>query len=198
VGTLVRTSAADPGVPDEEVGRFRRMLVLESGLAAAVLGLTATLVSVQPARTAHEAAQAAAHVGALGTATPVAAATEVALGLGLRKDGTTAAPDDSTASGWVNAVVSPAANGLPNEVHVSVVDTDDKPIMLQGIGIDLRKRGSDEASQQYPLLPSGPGHYFASFVLPAAGSWDLGLLVVAEDGRADLVLLPVEATLPEN
>lgn len=198
-GSTALLEPPPPDPPADGIGRFRRTVVVESVLGVVVLGLTASLVSVQPARTAHAARAAAANVSALVGATPVAEAVDgMALGLGLRPDGMTAEPDTSTASGWVTATVSPAANGLPNEVHVSVVDTKDRPIELKGIGIDLRRRGGSEPSRQYPLLPSGPGHFFASFVLPAAGSWDLGLLVVARDGTADLVLLPVEAHLPER
>jgi copper transport protein len=198
-GTMVRAAAAArTAISAGEMVRLRRSVMLEAGVGVVVLGLTAVLVSVQPARTAHAAARAAAHVSALGGATPVAAPVDIALGLELRKDGFTAPPDKATGSGWVLATISPAANGLPNEVHVAVTDTADKPIDVKGVGIDLRKRGSSQASQQYPLLPSGPGHYFASFVLPAAGSWDLGLLVVAKNGKADLVLLPVEARLPDS
>jgi copper transport protein len=176
------------GPSEEATGRFRRIVAAESAIAVVILGLTASLVSLQPARSAHAADVAAAAAKAPALAIPVAAAVAQTLPMQLEgKDKT------KGASGWVDAEISPAAGGLPNELHISVTNSKGRPLAVQTVLVDLRVRDSAVHSQQFPLAPSGEGHYFAPFNVPHPARYDMGVTVRAADGSEDLVLVPFDA-----
>lgn len=176
------------GPSEEATARFRRIVGAESAIAVVILGLTASLVSLQPARSAHAADVAAAAAKAPAAAIPVAEA--VAKTLPMQLEGKDKAKG---AAGWVDAEISPAAGGLPNELHISVTNSKGTPLAVQTVLVDLRVRDSAVHSEQFPLAPSGEGHYFAPFNVPHPAKYDMGVTVRAADGSEDLVLVPFDA-----
>ncbi len=177
-----------PAGPDSAaVGRFRRIVAAESAIAVVILGLTASLVSLQPARSAHAADVALTAAAAAPVAVPVADAVEVTLPLVLKAKG-------KSTKGWVSAEVSPAAGGLPNELHVSVLDPKGAPLAVGHVFVMLRVRDSAAHSEQFPLTSTGSaGHYFAAFNVPRPDKFEFALTVHGTDGKTGVVRVPVDA-----
>lgn len=186
-------------LPTEGLGR---VVAVETAVGVAVLGITAALVSTQPAAAAYRAELAAKAVRSATTGTPVATPVELTVGFRLTKVAADAEPkaaivqsgSSAKGTGWINAVVSPAVGGLPNELHLSVIGPDGLPMSVPSILLDLRLRDRAERSSQFPLRADEAGHFSAPFTLPAPGAFDLGVLLQAADGTKALVLIPLDAT----
>lgn len=186
-------------LPTEGLGR---VVAVETAVGVVILGVTAALVSTQPAAAAYRAELAAKAIRSAGSGTPVADPVDVTVGFRLTKVAADAEPtatvvqagSSAKGTGWLQAVVSPAVGGLPNELHLSVIGPDGLPLAVPSVLLDLRLRDRVERSSQFPLRSESPGHFSAPFTLPAPGSFDLGVLLQARDGTKALVLIPLDAT----
>lgn len=186
--------------PVAGAGRLGRLVALETGVGALVLAVTATLVSTQPAGAAHRSQE----VAAAAKASPVMlAASPVDTTVGFRLAAVSsgqepvafvtplmAPPGAAKGRGWVQAVISPAFNGLPNELRLSVTDDRGRLYPIGSAAIDLRAVGGPERSSQFPLRSTGPGRFVAAFTVPSAGQWQLGITLRDVDGREAVVLVP--------
>jgi copper transport protein len=133
--------------------RLGRVVALETGLGALVLAVTATLVATQPAQAAHEADLAAHSSASTNRALLAAAPVDATIGFRLATVPTGQEPvayrtplvlpdGPSAGRGFVQAVISPAFGGLPNELHVSVTDDQGRPLPVGSVLVDLRSVGS--------------------------------------------------------
>ncbi len=187
-------------LPTEGLGR---VVAVETALGVVILGVTAALVSTQPAAAAYRAEQAAGAVRSANSGTPVASPVDTLVGFRFVKVVGNAEPKaivmpavaTSGAGGtnYVQAVISPAVGGLPNELHVSITDVDGLPIQVASALVDLRLPGRAERSSQFGLVADSPGHFSAPFTLPAPGAFELGVLLQSRDGTKALVLIPLVA-----
>lgn len=194
----VRSRVSLPKLPTSGLGR---VVAIETTVGALVLGITAALVSTQPAAAAYRTERAAAAIKAANSGTPVATPVEATIGFQWIKVNGGAEPAAKVVpigtappgSAWMQAVISPAVGGLPNELHLSIVDAEGLPISVPSAMVDLRLRGRAERSSQFPLLGDGTGHFSAPFTLPAPGAFDLGVLLTNRDGTKALILVPFDA-----
>jgi copper transport protein len=186
--------------------RLGRLVALETGLGALVLAVTATLVATQPAEAAHRAEQAALSSAKTNRALLAASPADTTIGFRLAKVAAGAQPvlyrtplavppGSPRGRGYVQAVISPAFGGLPNELHVSVTDDQGRPLPVGSVLVDLRAVGSDQRSAQSPLSSTGQGHFFSAFTVPREGKWELGITVQDVTGEQALVIVPFEAAV---
>ena len=181
--------------------RFGRIVAVETGMGAVVLAVTATLVSTQPA----SAALSSRGVD-LVAAAPVLAADSVDTRIGFRLDrvpesGTiveftkarVAAKGPERRRGWLWLLVTPAVAGLPNEMHLTLLDSKGEPWEGVQAFVELRRASGGGRSAPHALEAIGPGHYAAPFTVPEAGAWQLGVTLKDAKGRAAVVLVPFKA-----
>ncbi len=184
--------------------RLGRVVAMETGLGALVLAVTATLVATQPAQAAHEAELAALSSAKTNRALLTASPADATIGFRLAKvaDGQEpvayAKPLEipagaSQGRGFVQAVVSPAFGGLPNELHVSVTDDQGKPLPVGSVLVSLRAVSGTEKSANHALSSTGQGHFFSAFTVPREGQWVLAITVQDVTGEAAMVVVPFEA-----
>lgn len=140
--------AARYGPGQQEIARFRRMVVAEAGLAAFVLGVTAVLVSSSPARTERIEAlaqqrAAQAQAATVGWVANLKDAAEVTATVSL--------PDSAgeTAAGSTPETRAGALPRLPG-------DTDDRPVAADGYRPDLRG-GPGTITDRRPVSASHTG-----------------------------------------
>lgn len=199
--TTARTAALNAGST-----RLGRLVALETGLGALVLAVTATLVATQPAEAAHQAELAALSSAKTNRALLAASPTDTTIGFRLAKLAAgqqpvvyrtplEVPPGSPIGRGFVQAVISPAFGGLPNELHVSVTDDKGAPLPVGSVLVDLRAVGSDQQSGQSPLSSTGQGHFFSAFTVPREGKWELGITVQDVNGEKAVVIVPFEATV---
>ncbi|MGH4027101.1 MAG: FixH family protein [Pseudonocardiaceae bacterium] len=164
-----RRARRGPGKP--ELARFRRTVAVEAGLALVVLGLTAALVSSQPARTAQiEAATQQRAEQGWGPPAPAAAAPiPVTTRIGFDTGG-------PAGRGVLDLAVFPATVGS-NELHLSVLDPAgglmDIPEVTAALTLPDRALGP----LSVPLQKLAPGHYIGASRIPLPGAWQLAVTV---------------------
>ncbi|MDK3258160.1 copper resistance protein CopC [Blastococcus capsensis] len=130
---------------DEHLPSLRRSVLVEAGLTAVVLAVSAVLVATPPARTA--------------LAQPV----DVVLPL----------QGSSGASGSVQVSVDPARPG-PNALHVYLFDDVGRLTQPAEIQVTLTERSQEIGPLDVDLEPAGPGHYVGDGMrIPGAGTWTL-------------------------
>jgi copper transport protein len=184
--------------------RLGRVVALETGLGALVLAVTATLVATQPAQAAHEAELAALSSATTNRALLAASPADATIGFRLAKVPAGQEPvvyrtplelpaGAAKGRGFVQAVISPAFGGLPNELHVSVTNEQGRPLPVGSVLVDLRAVGTGERSGQSPLSSSGQGHFFSAFTVPRAGDWEMGIHIQDVTGEQALVVVPFQA-----
>ena len=184
--------------------RLGRVVALETALGALVLAVTATLVATQPAQAAHEAHLTVLSSAATNRALLAASPADTTIGFRLANVPAGQEPvahrtpwerpaGAAKGRGFVQAVISPAFGGLPNELHVSVTDDRGRPLPVGSVLVDLRAVGTGERSGQSPLSSSGQGHFFSAFTVPHAGDWELGIHLQDVTGERALVVVPFQA-----
>ena len=161
VGTEVEEAA---GVRDrlqsdaaaEHVPALRRSVLVEFGVAAVVLALSAVLVGTPPARSA------------------VAQPVDVLLPL----------QGSAGPSGSVQLSVDPARPG-PNTLHVYLFDDAGVPTQPATITVSLTEPSQDIGPLDVELEPAGPGHYVSDGMnIPGAGTWTLAVSVRLDEFTA--------------
>jgi copper transport protein len=149
-GRLQAESAA------EHVPALRRSVLLEAGVAAVVLALSAVLVGTPPARSA------------------IAEPVDVVLPL----QGS-AGPDGS-----VQVSVDPARPG-PNTLHVYLFDDGGRLTQPADIRVTLSEDQQGIGPLEVDLEPAGPGHYVGDGMsIPGAGTWTLDVSVRLDEFTA--------------
>jgi copper transport protein len=140
----------------EHVPSLRRSVLVEFGVAAVVLALSAVLVGTPPARSA--------------VAQPVDAVLPLQ---------TSAGP-----SGSVQISVDPARPG-PNTLHLYLFDDAGRLTQPAGITVSLTEAGQDIGPLDVELQPAGPGHYVGDGMnIPGAGTWTLTVSVRLDEFTA--------------
>ncbi|HZE66787.1 MAG TPA: CopD family protein [Sporichthyaceae bacterium] len=205
-GLLAQRAAGRPGRRyDQERAtheqHFGRVVTIETVLGGLVLAITAVLVGMQPASAAHRSAEQERLVAAHTDGVVVAKSEEHTVGFRLDpvKPGTKEtvwhSPDrpagPTNATGWVTSEVSPAAPGLPNELHLTVLDALGRPITLSGATVELRLPDGGGLAHEFRLRPSAPGHLVVPFTLPGPGSFAVRVVLLAGHGERTVVLIPL-------
>ncbi len=155
VGDARAAAPAEAAVAD--VGPFRRSVLLEAGLLAVVLALSAVLTGTPPARSA--------------AAVPFAATLEMQGAAGA--DGSS-----------VQVSVDPARPG-PNVLHVYLFDPSGRLTQPAEIRVTLAEEQQQIGPLEVDLVPAGPGHYSAEGLeVPGAGTWTLVVAVRLDEFTA--------------
>lgn len=148
---LAETAAAD-------LGAFRRSVLVEVAIGAAVLVLSAVLVGTPPARSQ--------------------VAQPVDVTLPLQGD------SGSAAAGSVQITVDPAATG-PNTLMVYLFDQAGQLAQPQDIRVTLAEADQQIGPLQVDLVPAGPGHYIGDAMsIPTPGTWTLTVSVRLDEFTA--------------
>lgn len=139
-----------------ERGALRRSVLVELGLAAVVLALSAVLVGTPPARaTASE---------------PV--------------DVTVPLQSAAGESGSVQISLDPASPGA-NTLHVYLFDESGQLTQPEDIRVTLTEPAQEIGPLTVELEPAGPGHYVGDgTVVPSAGTWTLAVSVRLDEFTA--------------
>ncbi|MCZ2857757.1 copper resistance CopC/CopD family protein [Blastococcus sp. VKM Ac-2987] len=136
---------------------LRRSVLLEAGVAAVVLALSAVLVATPPARTA--------------LAQPVETVLPLQGGAGA-------------ASGSVQVSVDPARPG-ENALHVYLFDDAGRLTQPAEIRVTLTERSQEIGPLDVDLAPAGPGHFVGDgMAIPGAGTWTLTVTVRLDEFTA--------------
>jgi copper transport protein len=150
-------AAAQAEAAIADVRPFRRSVLLEAGLLAVVLTLSATLTGTAPARSA--------------VAEPFAATLDLQGAAGA--DGSS-----------VQVSVDPAQAG-PNTMHVYLFDADGRLTQPAEIRVTLAEEQQQIGPIEVELAPAGPGHYVAEALdVPGAGTWTLVVAVRLDEFTA--------------
>jgi copper transport protein len=156
-------AAAQAEAAVADIRMFRRSVLLEAGLLAVVLALSAVLTGTAPARSA--------------VAQPYAAT------LPLQGGGEDA--------GSVQVSLDPAATG-PNTMHVYLFDADGRLTQPAEIRVTITEEQQQIGPLELELAPAGPGHYVAEgLTIGHAGTWTLVVTVRQDEftaltARADI------------
>jgi copper transport protein len=147
---------AQAGAAVEQLGPFRRSVLVELLLAVVVLGVTSVLVGSPPAESA--------------LAQPV--------------DVTLPLQGSSGSSGSVQVSVDPARPGA-NTMHLYLFDDNGQLTQPAQITVSLTESEQQIGPIDVPLQPAGPGHYVADAMsIPSAGTWTLTVNVRVDEFTA--------------
>jgi copper transport protein len=140
----------------EHLPALRRSLLVEAGVVACILALSAVLVGTPPALSA------------------VARPVDVLLPL----------LGSSGPQGSVQISVDPARPG-PNTLHVYLFDDAGRLTQPAGIRVTLTEKQQGIGPLDVGLAPAGPGHYVADGLnIPGAGTWTLAVTVRLDEFTA--------------
>jgi copper transport protein len=142
--------------------RLRRTALIETGIAALVLALTAILVNAEPGRTAQAAASEAA-----------AAADAVSTRLLYDAGG-------PSGTGILAIHLAPARTG-PTSLDITVHGPTGAPLDLAELVIELSQPERHFGPLRISLRREGPGQYHGSGQIPFAGTWQLAASVRTSD-----------------
>jgi copper transport protein len=154
-------------VPDPSLGRT---VLIETVIAALVLGLTAILVNAEPGRTAQAAAAADARA-------PIQATV----------------PYDTRGSGGTGRLdiqLNPARTG-PNSLDITVQSPSGVNIDVPELDIELSLPDHHLGPLPITLNHQGPGRYHGSGQIPFPGVWQLAATVRTSDIDETTVRLPL-------
>jgi copper transport protein len=194
VSSPVSSPAAGPqrsGPGGPQVVRFRRMVGAEAGIAALVLGVTAALVTSQPARAeqlAVAAQQRAEQVRAAAPATAAVPAEQWPTPVTARIGFDTGGPDGP---GTVDLVVFPAAVGS-NQIHLSVLTGAGAFLDVPGAAVTLDLPEHAIGPLPVSVRRLGPGHYTATADIPRSGQWRLAVTVRISETGQRTVTTPID------
>lgn len=166
------------GPPAQEISRFRRLVAVEVTLAAVVLGVTASLVSVEPARAELER---------------VAAAPVVPERTGPVNDMVPFDSGGERGSGQLAVTITPGAVGR-NEVHLSALDSKGIPMAVPEMRAELMLADGSVGPLPVELQYFSPGHFIApEAAVPMPGQWELAVTVRTSEVDQDVVRIPLGA-----
>jgi copper transport protein len=140
----------------EHVPELRRSVLVEVGVAAVVLALSAVLVGLPPARAA--------------VAQPVDALLPLQSSTGP--------------SGSVQVSIDPARPGA-NTLHLYLLDDSGRLTQPAAITVSLTEANQQIGPLDVKLQPAGPGHYVGDGMdIPGAGTWTLTVTVRVDEFTA--------------
>jgi copper transport protein len=146
-----------------DVRPFRRSVLLEAGLLAVVLALSAVLTGTAPARSA--------------VAEPF--------------DTTVPLQGGSGQNGSVQISLDPAQVG-PNTMHVYLFDDGGQLVQPADIRVTLAEEQQQIGPLEAELAPAGPGHYVAEALdIPGAGTWTFSVAVRLDEFTATTARMSV-------
>jgi copper transport protein len=149
-------AAAQAEAAVADVRPFRRSVLLEAGLLAVVLALSAVLTGTPPARSM--------------VAQPFAATLPL--------------QGSSGPNGTAQVSVDPAQVG-PNTMHVYLYDSGGQLTQPAEIRVTIAEEQQQIGPLEVELAPAGPGHYVAEGLdIPGAGSWTLVVSVRLDEFTA--------------
>lgn len=174
--TIIEKRRARRGPDRREISRFRRLVAVEAGLAAVVLGVTASLVSVEPARAElareAQAAKLPERTGPVNVVLPFDAGGKAG-------------------KGQLAATLTPGALGR-NEVHLSALDGTGMPRDVAEMKAELVLPDGTVGPIPVQLRFFGRGHYIGpEVVVPMPGQWELVVTVRTSEVDQDLLRIPV-------
>ncbi|MFD2398140.1 CopD family protein [Prauserella oleivorans] len=174
--TIIEKRRARRGPDRREISRFRCLVAVEAGLAAVVLGVTASLVSVEPARAElareAQAAKLPERTGPVNVVLPFDAGGKAG-------------------KGQLAATLTPGALGR-NEVHLSALDGTGMPRDVAEMKAELVLPDGTVGPIPVQLRFFGRGHYIGpEVVVPMPGQWELVVTVRTSEVDQDLLRIPV-------
>jgi copper transport protein len=151
--------------PADLLGRLRRSVALEAGVALIVLALSSVLVESQPGRTAE-----AAQTGPTNATLPF---------------------NTGTASGTITVYVGPGTEG-PNQVHLYLDNAKGLPYDAQQITLRFTLPAQKLGPLTATVIRDGPGHYVDQpLSLGFPGTWTLSVTVRSDDFDETTLTVPV-------
>ncbi|WAL65435.1 CopD family protein [Amycolatopsis cynarae] len=179
IRTVTDKRRARRGPGDAELGRFRRTVAVEVVLGAVVLGLTASLVGIEPARA--EQSRLAQRITPPERTGPVNVLLPFDAGNG------------AAGRGQVAVSVLPGRVGT-NQIHISVLDAQRAPKEIPEVRAELRLPERGLGPLPVTLENGGQGHYLADqAVLTMPGRWELTLFLRTSEVDQAVVRIPVGA-----
>ncbi|WP_030271095.1 FixH family protein [Streptomyces sp. NRRL B-24484] len=151
---------------------LRRTVLLESGVAVAVLVVTTMLTNSPPGRVAGAVAAT--------SQSPTAAASTVpgrTVELKLPYDTGGSTPN---AKGTATVTVNPVATG-PNEVTLKLDDKSGKPVSVPEVQLAFTLPDRDLGPLPVTLAAQGTGRWSGTAQLPLAGNWVVSVTVRSSD-----------------
>ncbi|WP_246274083.1 copper resistance CopC/CopD family protein [Phytohabitans houttuyneae] len=174
-----RRAAAGPD--PHQLYHFRRRVTHEVLLAVAVLGLSAALVTSEPASTAYGAGDDVPPPSGPPTSAAATMPGTVPFEAGSGPSG----------KGLVAFDLQPRRVG-PTAAHVTVLDSGGRPMTVPEVTITLRLAAKDLGPLPInDLLPIGPGHYTGTTTVPLPGQWEVAITVRVSDTDQTTVRLPL-------
>lgn len=167
--------------PDERTG-FRRLVAGAIVVAALIVGGTATLVVVQPPRTAHAQGAEAAPAAIRSQTAP----TRVSFDTGK-----------PAGRGSVDLVVVPVAgeqHQVRLDTHISVLGENGAARDDVTVTAVLNRPDKSARPVPVPLRHHGTGYSAGSGTIPAAGRWELALTLRAPDGSRQTLSKPIDVS----
>lgn len=151
---------------------LRRTVLVESGVAVAVLAVTTMLTNAPPGRVA-EAVAATAQSPSPGAPAVTGRTTE--LKLPYDTGGTT-----PNAKGTATVTVNPAATG-PNRVGLRLDDGNGRPVTVPEVVLAFTLPDRDLGPLPVTLAAQGTGRWTGTAQLPLAGTWVVSVTVRSSD-----------------
>jgi copper transport protein len=149
-------AAAQAEAAVDDVGPFRRSVLLEAALVAVVLALSAVLTGTAPARSA--------------VADPFTATLELVGSAGP--------------AGTAEVSLDPATAG-PNTMRLYLFDESGRLTQPAELRVTITEEQQQIGPIQADLVSAGPGHYVTEgLVLPGAGTWTLVVSVRLDEFTA--------------
>ncbi|WP_020667771.1 copper resistance CopC/CopD family protein [Amycolatopsis nigrescens] len=177
VVTVSDKRRARRGPAEREVGRFRRMISVEVTVASVLLGLTASLVSAEPA------AAELTRIRALESIPERTGPVNVVLPFD--------AGGGEQGAGKLAALVMPGAVGR-NEVHLAVLDVHGKPKQVPELRAELRLPARSIGPLPVEMrLISGDHAIAQNAPITMPGQWELAVTVRTSEVDQAVVRIPV-------
>ncbi|WP_441251027.1 FixH family protein [Kitasatospora sp. McL0602] len=166
---------------------LRRAVLVEAGVAVAVLVVTTMLTNSPPGRVAESIAATAPAAPAAPAApgAPVVPGKSVELKLPYDTGGK--APGSK---GTATVALGPAATGQ-NAVQLTVADESGKPVAVPEVQLAFTLPDRDLGPLPVTLQPSGTGHWSGTAQLPLAGQWVVSVVIRSSDFDQATVVKPV-------
>jgi copper transport protein len=174
-------------LPAFDVSALRRVVIMEAGLAVAVLTVTSVLVTTEPARTAHAERLAAQRREVPAQVRPAALVTQPLSGQAAYDGG-----GGASSRGVVEmSVVSPHVG--PSEVHITIVDAAGRARPVTELVVALKPPAGPQQAVTVQRLSTG--HFVSSGArFSAPGAWRLGVALRLPSGAGALVTFGVEVS----
>lgn len=174
----LRHTGPDP----HQLYHFRRRVTQEAMLAVGVLAVTAALVAVEPAATAH---------GRTRTDPVPAAAAAVEQAAAIPGTVPFDAGGGPSGKGLLAFGLQPRRVG-PTAVHLTVFNPDGRAMTPAEVTATLRLPAKELGPLPVTLQAAGPGHYIASTTVPLPGRWEAAITIRTTELDQTTIQIPVD------